>query len=201
MHALASLGREKTEAVYFAADVRREKQLQSAARRAVEHFGRLDVLCANAGVQQLACVETVSRQVWDEILWVNTRGVFLSAKYAVPALRTSRGCIINIASTAGLAGYAGGTDRDVALMIEETLGAMGSYIALAFAASQFVAYFAWSNLGLILAISGADLLRASGLSGIALIFCLFLSARRSIFSLPAPRRNGQLSDLCLCRCS
>jgi aminobenzoyl-glutamate transport protein len=54
-------------------------------------------------------------------------------------------------------------------MIEETLGTMGSYIALAFAASQFVAYFGWSNLGLILAVTGADLLRASGLSGIPLV--------------------------------
>jgi aminobenzoyl-glutamate transport protein len=69
-------------------------------------------------------------------------------------------------------GLAAGTitnNRDVARMIEETLGTMGSYIALAFAASQFVAYFGWSNLGLILAVSGADLLRVSGLSGIPLI--------------------------------
>jgi aminobenzoyl-glutamate transport protein len=69
-------------------------------------------------------------------------------------------------------GLAAGTitsNRDVARMIEETLGTMGSYIALAFAASQFVAYFGWSNLGLIMAVSGADLLRGSGLSGIPLI--------------------------------
>jgi aminobenzoyl-glutamate transport protein len=61
------------------------------------------------------------------------------------------------------------SNRDVGRMIDETLGTMGSYIALAFAASQFVAYFGWSNLGLILAVTGADLLRASGLSGIPLV--------------------------------
>jgi len=69
-------------------------------------------------------------------------------------------------------GIAAGTiksNRDVGQMIDETFGTMGSYIALAFAASQFVAYFGWSNLGLIFAITGADLLRASGLSGISLI--------------------------------
>jgi aminobenzoyl-glutamate transport protein len=60
-------------------------------------------------------------------------------------------------------------NRDVGRMIDETLGTMGSYIALAFAASQFVAYFGWSNLGLMLAVSGADLLRSSGLSGIPLV--------------------------------
>jgi aminobenzoyl-glutamate transport protein len=69
-------------------------------------------------------------------------------------------------------GLAAGTlrsDRDVGRMIEETMSAMGSYIALAFAASQFVAYFAWSNLGLILAITGAALLKATGLTGIPVI--------------------------------
>jgi len=69
-------------------------------------------------------------------------------------------------------GLAAGTvrsNRDIGRMIEETLGTMGSYIALAFAASQFVAYFSWSNLGLIFAVGGAGLLRASGLSGVPLI--------------------------------
>ncbi|HWP57543.1 MAG TPA: AbgT family transporter [Candidatus Acidoferrales bacterium] len=69
-------------------------------------------------------------------------------------------------------GFAAGTiksEKDIGRMLEETMSTMGSYIALAFAASQFVAYFGWSNLGLILAISGADLLRASGISGIPLL--------------------------------
>ena len=82
-------------------------------------------------------------------------------------------------------GLAAGTitsNRDVARMIEETLGTMGSYIALAFAASQFVAYFGWSNLGLILAVSGADLLRGSGLSGIPLIVLfIFVCAAIDLF--------------------
>jgi aminobenzoyl-glutamate transport protein len=82
-------------------------------------------------------------------------------------------------------GLAAGTiksNRDVGRMIEETLGTMGSYIALAFAASQFVAYFGWSNLGLILAVTGADLLRASGLSGIPLIILfVFVCAAIDLF--------------------
>jgi aminobenzoyl-glutamate transport protein len=61
------------------------------------------------------------------------------------------------------------SDRDVGRMVEETMSAMGSYIAMAFAASQFVAYFAWSNLGLIVAITGAGLLKATGLSGLPII--------------------------------
>lgn len=73
-------------------------------------------------------------------------------------------------------------DRDTGRMIEETMGAMGSYIALAFAASQFVAYFGWSNLGLILAITGADFLKATGLSGIPLIVLfIFVCALIDLF--------------------
>ena len=82
----------------------------------------------------------------------------------------------------GLAAGTIKTNRDVGRMIEETLGTMGSYIALAFAASQFVAYFGWSNLGLILAVTGADLLRASGLSGIPLIVLfVFVCAAIDLF--------------------
>lgn len=73
-------------------------------------------------------------------------------------------------------------DRDTGRMIEETMATMGSYIALAFAASQFVAYFGWSNLGLILAVSGADLLKHSGLSGIPLILLfVFVCALIDLF--------------------
>jgi aminobenzoyl-glutamate transport protein len=86
----------------------------------------------------------------------------------------------------GLAyGLAAGTirnDRDTAKMIEETMGTMGSYVALAFAAGQFIAYFAWSNLGLILAIGGAGLLKSSGLSGVPLILLLiFVCAFLDLF--------------------
>lgn len=73
----------------------------------------------------------------------------------------------------GLAyGAAAGTirgHRDLGRMMEETMAAMGSYVALAFAASQFVAYFGWSNLGLIFAIHGARGLEMTGLSGVLLL--------------------------------
>ena len=82
----------------------------------------------------------------------------------------------------GLAAKTITSNHDAARMIEETLGTMGGYIALAFAASQFVAYFGWSNLGLIMAVSGADLLRASGLSGIPLIILfVFVCAAIDLF--------------------
>jgi aminobenzoyl-glutamate transport protein len=72
--------------------------------------------------------------------------------------------------------------RNVGGMIEETMSTMGSYIALAFVASQFVAYFGWSNLGLILAVTGAEFLKATGLTGIALIVLfIFVCALIDLF--------------------
>jgi aminobenzoyl-glutamate transport protein len=68
------------------------------------------------------------------------------------------------------------SDRDVAKMLGDSMASMGGYIVLAFIAAQFVAYFAWSNLGLIFAISGANLLQAIHFTGIPLIVAFILVA-------------------------
>ena len=65
---------------------------------------------------------------------------------------------------------------DVADYFEETMADMGGYIALAFAAGQFVSYFSWSNLGTILAIKGADFLQAINFTGLPLILVFILVA-------------------------
>ena len=67
-------------------------------------------------------------------------------------------------------------DRDVAQMTAGSMSDMGAYIVLAFVAAQFVAYFNWSNLGVIFAISGADLLQSIGFTGIPLIVTFILVA-------------------------
>jgi aminobenzoyl-glutamate transport protein len=67
-------------------------------------------------------------------------------------------------------------DHDVARMTSDTIATMGGYIVLAFAAAQFVSYFAWSNLGAILAISGAQTLKGMGLEGAPLLVGLVLFA-------------------------
>jgi aminobenzoyl-glutamate transport protein len=65
-------------------------------------------------------------------------------------------------------------DKQVAKMTAESMGTMGGYIVLAFAAAQFVAYFNWSNIGLILAIFGADGLKAVGFTGMPLLVSFIL---------------------------
>jgi aminobenzoyl-glutamate transport protein len=49
------------------------------------------------------------------------------------------------------------------------MASMGAYIALAFVAAQFVAFFGWTNLGAVTAVKGAEALRAAGLGGLPLL--------------------------------
>ncbi len=66
--------------------------------------------------------------------------------------------------------------NDIAKYMSESMADMGGYIALAFAAGQFVAYFEWSNIGTILAVAGADLLEAIGFTGLPLIIAFVIVA-------------------------
>lgn len=64
----------------------------------------------------------------------------------------------------------------------EAMKSMGGYMVLAFFASQFIAYFGKTNLGLIVSFKGADALEAAGLTGLPLIILfIFLSAFLNLF--------------------
>ncbi|WP_026671814.1 AbgT family transporter [Alkalihalobacterium bogoriense] len=67
-------------------------------------------------------------------------------------------------------------DKDVADQLSDTMATMGAYIVLAFAAGQFVAYFTHTNLGIIMAVSGAEFLENTGFTGIPLILTFIVVA-------------------------
>jgi 3-oxoacyl-[acyl-carrier protein] reductase len=83
---------------------------QAAVDRATLLYGRLDVFFANAGITQRTNeVENVDEAVFDEVMAVNVKGVFLAAKYALPVMkRQGRGVFIVTASTAALRPRPGG---------------------------------------------------------------------------------------------
>ena len=71
---------------------------------------------------------------------------------------------------------------DVITSMEKTMALMATYIVLMFFAAQFVNYFGWTNLGLILAINGADVLKTSGLSAATLmVFFILFSSFANLF--------------------
>ncbi|WP_027340778.1 AbgT family transporter [Halonatronum saccharophilum] len=65
-------------------------------------------------------------------------------------------------------------DSDVAGFMSESMSDMGVYIALSFAAGQFVAYFNWSNIGTVLAVGGANFLEAINFTGLPLIIAFII---------------------------
>jgi aminobenzoyl-glutamate transport protein len=74
------------------------------------------------------------------------------------------------------------SDRDVSRMMSDTMATMGAYIVLAFVAAHLVAFFSWSNLGVITAVVGADFLQGIGFTGIPLIVAFVLvSATLNLF--------------------
>ena len=82
----------------FGANLREVEAARTLAGRVVAHFGRLDVV-----VNMIeGSVEAVTPEVWDEVFALNLRAPFFVTQGALPALRASKGKIVNIADLAGL---------------------------------------------------------------------------------------------------
>jgi NAD(P)-dependent dehydrogenase (short-subunit alcohol dehydrogenase family) len=93
----------------FAADVSKAKDAEAMVAFAEKSFGRLDVIFNNAGVfhPQDDSVTNTTEEIWDFVINVNLKGVFLGCKYAIPAmLRAGGGSIINTASFVAVMGAA-----------------------------------------------------------------------------------------------
>jgi NAD(P)-dependent dehydrogenase (short-subunit alcohol dehydrogenase family) len=85
-------------------DVTSEASWQAAVQAAVTAFGKLDILVNNAGISGSG-PDTMSATVWDTVMDINAKGVFLGMKYAIPAMqRAGGGAIVNISSISGFIG-------------------------------------------------------------------------------------------------
>lgn len=93
------------DALYVRLDVTSEADWESAVSTVMEEFGALDVLVSNAGIYNRAPVEETTLEEWERVMDVNSTGVFLGTKHAIPAMRRSGGgSIVNMSSVAGLVG-------------------------------------------------------------------------------------------------
>lgn len=92
--------------VAAAADVTRLEDFEALVARAERELGGLDLLVNNAGIEGVvAPIESYPLDVFDRVLAVNVRGVFLGMRAAAPALRRrGAGAIVNLASVAGVTG-------------------------------------------------------------------------------------------------
>ena len=86
-------------------DVTEPDQVRGMIERAHEHFGRIDILCNNAGTGSTTDVIDCEPDEWDRVMTVNVRSVYLGCKYALPRMiAQGGGVIVNTASVAGMVG-------------------------------------------------------------------------------------------------
>jgi len=109
--AAAGIRQAGGDAVAFVADVASPASVESLAGFVAQHFGRLDILVNDAAIQVNKTIEGTTPAEWDRQMAVNVGGVFLCSRAFLPALRESRGVIINLSSVnaffvePGCAGY------------------------------------------------------------------------------------------------
>jgi NAD(P)-dependent dehydrogenase (short-subunit alcohol dehydrogenase family) len=96
-------------AIAVVADVTQATDAQRMVTEAVEAFGRLDVLLTAAGIGGGGTVVSIAEEEWDRMVDLDLKGVYLSAKYAIPEMRKlGRGAVVHVASIGGLTGSWGG---------------------------------------------------------------------------------------------
>ncbi len=102
---IAAFGRR---VIAVRADVSQEDQVQSLIDTTVQTYGRIDILVNNAGIGTASLVENMSITMWDEMLAVNLRSVFLCTRLVLPLMyQQNSGKIINTASQLAYKGAPG----------------------------------------------------------------------------------------------
>lgn len=104
----AEIERAGGEAIIADTNVSDPERVQAAVQMTVKHWGRLDIVFANAGINgTLAPIEDMKPEDWDETLNTNLKGTFLTVKYAVPHLKANGGSVIITSSINGNRTFSG----------------------------------------------------------------------------------------------
>jgi NAD(P)-dependent dehydrogenase (short-subunit alcohol dehydrogenase family) len=94
--------KEGRRALAVRTDIRREEEVIKMISKAVNAFGRIDILVNNVGVAYRKYIVDTSTEEYDEIMDTNVKGMFFCTKYALPhLLKRGEGRIVNMSSGAG----------------------------------------------------------------------------------------------------
>lgn len=100
--AAAELRERGKNAHFIPADLAQPDQITTAVQSALDLTGQLDIIVNNAAVFLPKPIEQITVPEWDLLMAVNLRAPFLIVQAALPALKKTHGCILNISSTAAL---------------------------------------------------------------------------------------------------
>jgi 3-oxoacyl-[acyl-carrier protein] reductase len=96
------------KALLVRADVSQDDEVRDMVKQTVDRFGSVDVLVNNAAITHFVSsrdLEALTEEMWDRILAVNVKGLFFCSRAAIPYMKQKgNGCIVNIASVAGING-------------------------------------------------------------------------------------------------
>ncbi len=102
-----SLSAEGHKVAFLAGDVREERDAERLVEETVERFGRLDILCNNAGVGLLKSIVETRREEYERVLDTNLWGLFTCSRFAIPRMIDGGGgSVVNIGSVAASVGFA-----------------------------------------------------------------------------------------------
>ncbi len=98
--AVTELGERGYQVAGQVADVSDAADVERLIKETVERCGGVDILVNSAGIQRYGTAEDTDEAVWDRVLDVNVKGMYLTAKYAIPEMRRrGGGSIVNVSST------------------------------------------------------------------------------------------------------
>lgn len=97
---------EGGNATFHQCDLSEADQISETIESITANHGPPDILVNNAGINRLGTVEDISIDDWDSVQDINVRGAVLTTKHCIRGLKETQGCIVNIASIAGLKGSA-----------------------------------------------------------------------------------------------
>jgi len=95
-------------ALALPADVSDAAAITTAVDSAVARFGGIDIVVNNAGIHFARALDAYTDEEWQRIFAVNVNGAFYTTRAALPALRRSRGVVINVSSMTALVGQSHG---------------------------------------------------------------------------------------------
>jgi NAD(P)-dependent dehydrogenase (short-subunit alcohol dehydrogenase family) len=102
-----SLAAEGRNVAFVAADVREERDGERLVTETLERFGRVDVLCNNAGVGLLKSIAETERTDYERVFDTNVWGIFTCSRHAIPwMVEAGSGSVVNIGSVAASVGFA-----------------------------------------------------------------------------------------------